>query len=136
LWEINEAFAAQVLACVAAWESDDYCRERLGLPGALGKLDAGSAQRRRWRRWRSAIRSGHRAHVLSCTLLHVLARTAKAKRGIASICIGGGLRVARCSSRRSPDSQGHTEDMNVMDIKGNAYTTYASTGGSTSTPKG
>ena len=38
-WESNEAFAAQVLGCLAAWESDDYCREQLGLSGALGKLD-------------------------------------------------------------------------------------------------
>jgi acetyl-CoA C-acetyltransferase len=33
LWEINEAFAAQVLGCLAAWESDDYCREQLGSAG-------------------------------------------------------------------------------------------------------
>ncbi|MCB1942645.1 MAG: acetyl-CoA C-acyltransferase, partial [Candidatus Accumulibacter sp.] len=38
LWEINEAFAAQVLACLAAWESDAYCREQLDLPAALGSL--------------------------------------------------------------------------------------------------
>ena len=31
-WEINEAFAAQVLGCLAAWASDDYCRGELGLP--------------------------------------------------------------------------------------------------------
>src|SRR4029077_4576405 len=35
-WEINEAFAAQVLGCVAAWESDEYCQKYLGLEGALG----------------------------------------------------------------------------------------------------
>src|SRR4029078_4314791 len=38
-WEINEAFAAQVIACERAWASDDYCRHELGLPGALGTLD-------------------------------------------------------------------------------------------------
>ena len=38
-WEINEAFAAQVLACIAAWNDEAYCREQLGLPGALGQLD-------------------------------------------------------------------------------------------------
>ena len=41
LWEINEAFAAQVLACLAAWESDDYCGEQLGLAQALGALPRG-----------------------------------------------------------------------------------------------
>ncbi|MEO7404035.1 MAG: acetyl-CoA C-acetyltransferase, partial [Burkholderiales bacterium] len=38
-WEINEAFAAQVLACLAAWKDDAYCRDGLGLPSALGALD-------------------------------------------------------------------------------------------------
>ncbi len=39
-WEINEAFAAQVLACLAAWKDDAYCRDQLGLDGALGAIDA------------------------------------------------------------------------------------------------
>jgi acetyl-CoA C-acetyltransferase len=38
-WEINEAFAAQVLACLAAWRDDAFCRDELGLPGALGVID-------------------------------------------------------------------------------------------------
>jgi acetyl-CoA C-acetyltransferase len=38
-WEINEAFAAQVLGCLAAWADEKYCREELGLGGALGELD-------------------------------------------------------------------------------------------------
>ena len=39
LWELNEAFAAQVLACLAAWEDDTFCREVLGLGGAAGRID-------------------------------------------------------------------------------------------------
>src|SRR5437660_4482651 len=39
VWEINEAFAAQVLACLAAWEEADYCRQELGLDHPMGKLD-------------------------------------------------------------------------------------------------
>lgn len=39
LFEIHEAFAAQVLCTLAAFESDGYCRERLGLPAALGAID-------------------------------------------------------------------------------------------------
>jgi len=88
-WELNEAFAAQVLACQAAWQSDDYCREQLGLPAALGKLadeklnvDGG------------AVAIGHPVGASGARIvlhvLHVLRRT-KAKRGIATICIGGGL---------------------------------------------
>ena len=33
-WELNEAFAAQVLGCLAAWNDDEFCREALGLDGA------------------------------------------------------------------------------------------------------
>ncbi|MFZ4537259.1 acetyl-CoA C-acetyltransferase [Propionivibrio sp.] len=88
-WEINEAFAAQVLGCLAAWESDEYCREQLGLPAALGTLpndrlnvDGG------------AIALGHPVGAsgvrIVLHLLHVL-RANQARRGIASICIGGGL---------------------------------------------
>ena len=49
LWELNEAFAAQVLACLAAWEDETFCREVLGLDGAAGRIDARQAQRRRRR---------------------------------------------------------------------------------------
>jgi acetyl-CoA C-acetyltransferase len=38
-WEINEAFAAQVMGCVKAWEDPAYCREELGLDAPLGTLD-------------------------------------------------------------------------------------------------
>src|SRR5690606_10328391 len=38
-WEINEAFSAQVLACLAAWNDADYCREQLGLDAPMGQLD-------------------------------------------------------------------------------------------------
>ena len=38
-WEINEAFAAQVLGCLAAWKDEKYCKEQLGLDSALGDLD-------------------------------------------------------------------------------------------------
>ena len=35
-YEIHEAFAAQVLCTLKAWEDQDYCKNRLGLEGALG----------------------------------------------------------------------------------------------------
>ena len=38
-YEIHEAFAAQVLCTLAAWESEEYCRDRLGLEAALGSID-------------------------------------------------------------------------------------------------
>jgi acetyl-CoA C-acetyltransferase len=88
-WEINEAFAAQVLGCLAAWKDEKYCREELGLDRALGDLnpeklnvDGG------------AIALGHPVGASGARivlhLLKVLKRNNK-KRGIACICIGGGL---------------------------------------------
>lgn len=88
LWEINEAFAAQVLGCIAAWESDAWCREQLGLPAALGSL-AGD----RLNVDGGAIAIGHPVGASGARivlhLLHAL-RAAGARRGIAAICIGGG----------------------------------------------
>ncbi|MDQ5915182.1 MAG: acetyl-CoA C-acetyltransferase, partial [Pseudomonadota bacterium] len=88
-WEINEAFAAQVMGCVEAWKSDDYCREQLGLPGALGTLDEEKLNIDG-----GAVALGHPVGASGARivlhLLHVL-REKKAKRGIATICIGGGL---------------------------------------------
>ena len=88
-WEINEAFAAQVLGCVAAWKDDAYCREQLGLDGALGELDMEKLNIDG-----GAIALGHPVGAsgtrIVLHLLHVLKRNG-GKRGIASICIGGGL---------------------------------------------
>src|ERR1043166_9651363 len=38
-WELNEAFATQVLGCLAAWNDEKFCKEVLGLDGAAGELD-------------------------------------------------------------------------------------------------
>jgi acetyl-CoA C-acetyltransferase len=87
-WEINEAFAAQVIACLKAWESDDYCRNELGLPGALGRIDPATLNVDG-----GAVALGHPVGASGARivlhLLNVLERT-KGKRGIAAICIGGG----------------------------------------------
>ncbi|TLD44652.1 MAG: putative acetyl-CoA acyltransferase [Accumulibacter sp.] len=88
LWEINEAFAAQLIGCLAAWESDVYCREQLGLPAALGSLTS-----ERLNVDGGAIAIGHPVGASGARivlhLLHAL-RAAGARRGIAAICIGGG----------------------------------------------
>ena len=87
-WEINEAFAAQVLGCLAAWRDEKYCREELGLEGALGSLDE-----ERLNVDGGAIALGHPVGASGARivlhLLEVLERTG-GHRGIASICIGGG----------------------------------------------
>ncbi len=88
-WELNEAFAAQVLGCQAAWKSDEYCREQLGLRGPFGELDDAKLNVDG-----GAVAIGHPVGASGARivlhLLHVLRRN-NARRGIATICIGGGL---------------------------------------------
>ena len=88
-WEINEAFAAQVLGCVEAWKSAQYCRDMLGLDGAMGEIDMEKLNIDG-----CAIALGHPVGAsgtrIVLHLLHVLKRTG-GKRGMAAICIGGGL---------------------------------------------
>lgn len=87
-WEINEAFATQVIACIEAWASGDYCREQLGLSQALGTLDE-----RKLNVDGGAIAIGHPVGASGARivlhLLHVLRRQGGG-RGMAAICIGGG----------------------------------------------
>ncbi|HKX37877.1 MAG TPA: acetyl-CoA C-acetyltransferase [Burkholderiales bacterium] len=88
-WEINEAFAAQVLGCLAAWKDEKYCREELGLDHALGSLDEDKLNVDG-----GAIALGHPVGASGARIvLHLLKVLKKnnAKRGLASICIGGGL---------------------------------------------
>jgi len=86
-WEINEAFAAQVLGCLAAWESEDYCQQHFGVP-ALGALDP-----ERLNVEGGAIALGHPVGASGARIVLQLAqglRSQGLKRGIAAICIGGG----------------------------------------------
>ena len=87
-WEINEAFAAQVLSCLAAWEDEDYCKNELGLEKSLGKID-----QRVLNVDGGGVSLGHPVGASGARivlhLLNVLEKN-KAQRGIASLCIGGG----------------------------------------------
>lgn len=89
LWELNEAFAAQVLSCVAAWEDAVFCREVLGLDDAFGRID-----RDRLNIDGGAISLGHpvgtSGNRIVLHLANALKRLGK-RRGIATECIGGGL---------------------------------------------
>ncbi len=89
LWELNEAFAAQVLACLAAWNDKDFCREVLGYDTAFGRID-----RDRLNVDGGAISLGHPVGTSGNRIVLHLANAMKArgaKRGIATECIGGGL---------------------------------------------
>ena len=87
-WEINEAFAAQVIACERAWNDDGYCTKELGLDAPLGQLDAAKLNVDG-----GAIALGHPVGASGARivlhLLHVLERDG-GRRGMAAICIGGG----------------------------------------------
>src|SRR5690606_26616158 len=88
LWEINEAFSAQVLACLAAWQSEEYCKKHLGLDHALGTVD-----RNKLNIDGGAIAIGHPVGASGARIvLHLIEalRRKNLKRGIATICIGGG----------------------------------------------
>jgi acetyl-CoA C-acetyltransferase len=88
LWELNEAFAAQVLACLAAWQDETFCRQVLGLPGA-----AGAIARDKLNVNGGAIGLGHPAGASGNRIVLHLVNAMKRvgiKQGIATECIGGG----------------------------------------------
>jgi acetyl-CoA C-acetyltransferase len=88
LWELNEAFAAQVLACLAAWQDETFCREVLGLSGA-----AGAIARDKLNVDGGAIGLGHPVGASGNRIVLHLVNAMKRlgiKRGIATECIGGG----------------------------------------------
>jgi acetyl-CoA C-acetyltransferase len=88
-WEINEAFAAQVIGCLRAWQSDEFCTRELGVAAALGTLDEGKLNIDG-----GAIALGHPVGASGARIvlhvLNVLKRTG-GHRGMAAICVGGGL---------------------------------------------
>lgn len=86
--ELNEAFAVQVLACQAAWESEEFCREELGLQQPLGRMPP-----ERLNPEGGAIACGHPVGASGARLVLHLLRALRHKgggTGIATLCIGGG----------------------------------------------
>jgi acetyl-CoA C-acetyltransferase len=91
-YEIHEAFAAQVLATLKAWESEDYCRSRLGRSEPLGSID-----RSRLNIKGSSIAFGHPFAATGARILAVLAKLLHSqggRRGLISVCTAGGMGVA------------------------------------------
>ncbi|HEX2668403.1 MAG TPA: acetyl-CoA C-acetyltransferase [Gammaproteobacteria bacterium] len=96
-YEIHEAFAAQVLCTLKAWESADYCRTRLGRKEPLGSID----------RSKLNVKGGSvaLAHPFGATggriigtLAKILAQKGKG-RGLVSVCTGGGMGVTAILER-------------------------------------
>jgi acetyl-CoA C-acetyltransferase len=96
-YEIHEAFAAVVLCTLAAWESESYCREKLGLPSALGAID-----RARLNVNGSSIAAGHPFAATGGRIVATLAKLLAMKgsgRGLISICAAGGQGVTAILER-------------------------------------
>ena len=88
-WELNEAFATQVLGCLAAWNDDTFCRGVLGLDGAAGEID-----RAKLNVDGGAISLGHPVGTSGNRIVLHLVNAMKrlgTRTGIATECIGGGL---------------------------------------------
>ncbi|MFL6797948.1 MAG: acetyl-CoA C-acetyltransferase [Xanthobacteraceae bacterium] len=88
LWELNEAFAAQVLGCLAAWQDDAFCRDVLGLAGPMGPIG-----RDKLNVDGGAIGLGHPVGASGNRIVLHLVNAMKrlgVKQGIATECIGGG----------------------------------------------
>jgi acetyl-CoA C-acetyltransferase len=96
-YEIHEAFAAQVLCTLAAWESDDYCSNRLGLESALGAID-----RSKLNVTGSSLAVGHPFAATGARIVGTLAQILEntgSGRGLISICTAGGMGVAAILER-------------------------------------
>jgi acetyl-CoA C-acetyltransferase len=97
-YEIHEAFAAQVLCTLRAWESAEFCRERLGLEAPLGAID-----RSRLNVKGGSVAIGHPFAAtgtrIVATLAKLLAEDSSARRGLISVCTAGGMGVTAIIER-------------------------------------
>ncbi len=96
-YEIHEAFAAQVLCTLRAWESPDYCRNRLGRDKPLGAIDPAKINVNG-----SSLAAGHPFAATGARLVATLAKLLEEKgsgRGLISICTAGGMGVVAILER-------------------------------------
>jgi acetyl-CoA C-acetyltransferase len=97
IYEIHEAFEAQVLCTLKAWESPEFCRDRLGLSAPLGSID----------RSKMNLKGGSVAigHPFAATGARIIATLAKqlaqrgSGRGLISVCTAGGMGVTAIIER-------------------------------------
>jgi acetyl-CoA C-acetyltransferase len=96
-YEIHEAFAAQVLATLAAWESEEFCKTRLGRERPLGSID-----RSKLNVTGSSLAVGHPFAATGGRIVATLAKLLAEKgsgRGLISICAAGGQGVTAILER-------------------------------------
>lgn len=96
-YEIHEAFAAQVLCTLKAWEDADYCKTRLGLDAPLGSIDRSKLNVKG-----SSLAAGHPFAATGGRILTNMSKllaTAGKGRGLISICAAGGQGVTAIIER-------------------------------------
>ncbi len=96
-YELHEAFAAQVLCTLKAWESEDYCKNRLGLDEPLGSIDRDKMNVKG-----SSLAVGHPFAATGARILGTLSQLLEEKgsgRGLISVCTAGGMGVAAIVER-------------------------------------
>jgi acetyl-CoA C-acetyltransferase len=97
VYEIHEAFAAQVLCTLKAWESADYCRKRLGHEAPLGSID-----RTKLNPKGSSLAVGHPFAATGTRIVATLAKQLAQRgsgRGLISVCTAGGMGVTAVLER-------------------------------------
>lgn len=97
LYEIHEAFAAQVLCTLSAWEEDDYCRIVLGRDEPMGGID-----RSRMNIKGSSLAVGHPFAATGARIVGTLGKLLEERgsgKGLISICTAGGMGVAAIMER-------------------------------------
>jgi acetyl-CoA C-acetyltransferase len=96
-YEIHEAFAAQALCTMKAWEDDAFCKEKLGLNGPLGSIDRSKLNVNG-----SSVATGHPFAATGPRIIATLAKLLEQKgsgRGLISICAAGGQGVTAILER-------------------------------------
>ena len=96
-YEIHEAFAAQLLCTLKAWESEKFCKEKLGLDKALGSIDRSKLNVKG-----GSLAMGHPFAATGARIVGSLAKMLKEKgsgRGLISICTAGGMGVTAILER-------------------------------------
>jgi acetyl-CoA C-acetyltransferase len=96
-YEIHEAFEAQVLCTLAAWQSAQFCRERLGLAEPLGAIDRSKLNVKG-----GSVAIGHPFAATGARIVGVLAKLLAQRgqgRGLISVCTAGGMGVTAILER-------------------------------------
>jgi acetyl-CoA C-acetyltransferase len=96
-YEIHEAFAAQVLCTLRAWESESFCREKLGLSAPLGSIDPAKLNV-----VGSSLAFGHPFAATGGRIIATLAKLLEERgsgRGLVSVCTAGGMGVTAIIER-------------------------------------